>query len=527
MSRLKSWVILIVIISFALLVYTFKIGDTPGGVYVDEATVSYNAISILKTGNDEYGMPHPVLFRLFGSYTPPLFIYLAAFTMKFFGSGIIVTRLMSSASALLSSGFLYLFLEKSKILKNRLSIFVVCFFYSVSPWLIFNARLGYETTFAYLLNIVGIYFSYLALKNPKKIILALPILALSAYTAHTQKYLFIIYLFFYLILFGKRFLAKVNRKYFLISLFITILIFIPYLSIIGSPAFWVKNLNFFDPGGSGIVENIILQTLIYFSPKTLFFLLPDIDLQHTIPQISVLYNWMVIPFFTGLYLLFRNFKKLENKFIVFLFIVTIIPAVLSGRFISIQRALPFLFPLILVIGFGIDFFIQKFGRIANVILFSTLTAYSLLNLYRSYFVLFPQERAIAWNWGYDQVAEFIKKNPNKRFLLDNSRNPRNYIELLYFLEYPSDVYQHEVDQVYRNNYYAAEPQIYEYKFGNIEVRNIDWGPDSCLDQIIIGDELTVSDAQMKDHHLKEIYRISDFREKPVFIFYQTGSKPGC
>jgi len=527
MKKFKKWFLISIIIISSLFIYVYKLDKIPSGVYVDEAAISYNAISILKTGKDEYGMTYPILFRLFGSYTPSLYIYIAAFAFKIFGAGIVVTRMISVLSALGSIYIFYLLITKLEILKYKYSKFIAAFFYAISPWLIFNARLGYETTLGYFIFLTGIYFTYKALHSPKNLIVGLGLLALSTYAAHTQKLLFFIYVFFYFLIFGIKFIEKKQLKILITSLALTVLVFIPYIFIIKTQAFWVKNLNFFDQEISQIFENFFLQILIYYSPKTLFFALPDIDLQHTIPQLSIMYNWMVIPYLLGLYLLIKNRKTTANKFIIFLFFVTVIPASLSGRFISIQRALPFLVPLMLVIGYGIDFILQKFGRIAKIILFFLFTIYSLLNLFRGYFILFPRERALAWNWGYDQVSDFIKNHPEKKFTIDNSRNPRLYIELLYLLDYPPDVYQTEVDPRYKYDYYDAQPQIYKYRFGNIEVRNIDWGADACQDKIIIGDPLSVSDLQIKEHYLEKIYQINDFWQEPVFIFYQTGNKPGC
>src|SRR3989344_6581550 len=68
--------ILIGILGVATIIYIYKLGSIPSGFYVDEATVAYNGLSILRTGKDAFGQPYPILFRLLGSYTPPLFIYI-------------------------------------------------------------------------------------------------------------------------------------------------------------------------------------------------------------------------------------------------------------------------------------------------------------------------------------------------------------------------------------------------------------------------------------------------------------------
>jgi hypothetical protein len=265
----------------------------------------------------------------------------------------------------------------------------------------------------------------------------------------------------------------------------------------------------------------------FLSPKSLFFSLPDIDLQHIIPEISVMYNWMVIPYLLGVYLMFRNLKQISFKFLVLTFFVSLVPAVFSGRFISIQRALPFLLPLVAVIGLGIDKLAKILPRILYLSLMVLLFIYSLLMLYRSYFVLFPKEGALAWNYGYEELSGYIAGNSDIHFTIDNTRNPRSYMELLYFLRYAPESYQKEVDTLYRENYYQAPNQKNEFYFSNIEVRNIDWGKDSCKDQIIVGDNLTVSDRQAEDHGLTEVKEIKNFDNSIIFKLYKTNPGEQC
>jgi len=152
---------------------------------------------------------------------------------------------------------------------------------------------------------------------------------------------------------------------------------------------------------------------------------------------------------------------------------------------------------------------------------------SLLLLYRSYFVLFPIERSSGWNFGYDKLADYIRVNADKNYMVDNSRNPRNYILLLYFLDYPTNVYQKEVDDRYKINYYRSLPPEDSYKFSNISVRTIDWKIDSYKDQIIIGDPLSISDQQAKEHYLTKIHEIKNPLGNAIFNFYQTNPSEKC
>ena len=68
----RLWLInnfyLIVIIFLAIILRVVLLNEVPNGFYSDEASIGYNAYSILKTGKDEHGMLLPLYFKAFGEY---------------------------------------------------------------------------------------------------------------------------------------------------------------------------------------------------------------------------------------------------------------------------------------------------------------------------------------------------------------------------------------------------------------------------------------------------------------------------
>ncbi|HJX01946.1 MAG TPA: glycosyltransferase family 39 protein, partial [Candidatus Humimicrobiaceae bacterium] len=342
--------------------YFCKIGSIPNGFYVDEAAVAYNAYSIEQTGKDIFDQSYPILFRLLGSYTPPLFIYVSAAFIHFIGSDPYVFRIISGISALISIVFFYLTVRKLNIYRESKTALIITFFYAISPWLVFNARLGYEVTLGYAIFNMGFYFMLLAIEKPINLIWGLTILSLSTYASHTQRYLVPIFLLFYFLILKREVINTKNLKLLVFSFLAALIIQIPNLTVINTRAFWVKNARLTEQSTKNIITNIVNQTFSYLSPKSLFYELPDIDMQHTIPDISVMPNFLVIPYLIGIYLMFRRVREKKILLLLMLFFVTLIPAILSGEFISIQRALPFLLPLGIVIGLGIDYIIIKLDR---------------------------------------------------------------------------------------------------------------------------------------------------------------------
>ena len=60
-------------------------GQNPAGINLDEASIGYNAYSVLKTGKDQYGELLPIYFRSLDDYKPPLYIYFTVPSVAIFG----------------------------------------------------------------------------------------------------------------------------------------------------------------------------------------------------------------------------------------------------------------------------------------------------------------------------------------------------------------------------------------------------------------------------------------------------------
>jgi hypothetical protein len=447
--------------------------------------------------------------------------------IKLLGDYIYVYRLISAFSALVSVWIFYLLVKEMKMFKFSTALFSAVFFYAISPWLVFNARLGYEVTLAYLLFNIGAYFLWKALKNSNSLPWAIFFMSLATYTAHTQRFLAPIFIAFYLLIYRRQILRKENMRNLRLSLLLVIVLHIPHFTVMTTPAFWVKNERFLEQQPQNMISSLLGQIFSYLSPRNIFYELSDIDMQHTIPGLSVMYNFLVIPYTIGLYVLTKLRREMQYKFLWILFIASLVPAVLSGEFISIQRALPFLLPLSMVIGIGLEYIASEVKPALYVFLLIIFSSYALTSLYRSYFILFPKERAGAWNYGYSQLATFIKSSDYENYIIDNSRNPRNYISLLYFLDYPPSKYQKEVSGVYKKDYYRSLPPENEYKFSNFEVRPFNWESDSCREGILIGDDLSISEEQAHEHYLEKVYELKDPMGNVIFEGYKTNPLKKC
>jgi hypothetical protein len=76
---------LIFIVILAAILRFAQITQVPPSLNWDEVSHGYNAYSLIKTGKDEWGVNLPLIFRAYGDYKLPVYIYLTAISEFFFG----------------------------------------------------------------------------------------------------------------------------------------------------------------------------------------------------------------------------------------------------------------------------------------------------------------------------------------------------------------------------------------------------------------------------------------------------------
>ena len=75
--------LLLLILLLSLFLRFYRLGEFPATLYGDEQAFAWNAYNILKTGKDEYGIPHPLQFRSFNDYKAPIPVYLLVPFIKY------------------------------------------------------------------------------------------------------------------------------------------------------------------------------------------------------------------------------------------------------------------------------------------------------------------------------------------------------------------------------------------------------------------------------------------------------------
>ena len=212
----KSLLLLILITLLGGLVRFFWLDRFPVAPNWDEISHGYNAYSILMTGKDEWGFRLPLIFRAFGDYKLPLYIYLTVFPVWAFGLSVFSIRFISALAGTLAIPGIFLLVRalfpphdadhKNSSLRGGTDLpagrqawqshsinlpLISAFFLALLPWHFFISRPALEANLSLTLIIFGFYFLVKWVNVPRTdnfaLITSMVLLGLSLHTYNTAR----------------------------------------------------------------------------------------------------------------------------------------------------------------------------------------------------------------------------------------------------------------------------------------------------------------------------------------------------
>src|SRR3989344_98638 len=141
--------LILLILSVSAFLRLWKLGSIPPHLTADEASLGYNAYSILKTAKDEYGELLPIIFKSFGDFKPGLYVYVTVPFVALLGLTELATRLPSALGGVLAVYLVYLivkdFCKRESLLFARnwgaeTAALTAAFFLAILPWHIYFSR---------------------------------------------------------------------------------------------------------------------------------------------------------------------------------------------------------------------------------------------------------------------------------------------------------------------------------------------------------------------------------------------------
>ena len=378
-NLIKNNVLLLFILLLFLFSRLYNISEIPASLYWDEASIGYNAYSVLKTGKDEWGEFLPLHFRAFGEFKLPVYIYSVLLAEIVFGVSQLAVRIPAVVFGLFSVLGLYLLVIK--ITKNKTISLLSSLLFSVSPWFFIFSRTGYEATAGLAFFIYAIYFLLLSQKKRWKIILSVTLFILSAYSYNSFRLLTLLFLGPYMIIFGLKAIKKKDKNGVLLLLLSVVLLL---LSIVPIYKLYLRDAGLGRLQTVGISKNILTNYLANYSLSFLFSK-GDPNPRSQIPGSPQLFPIDAVFILLGLVYIFKN-KDRKYLFILIALVLAPIPAAITKEAPHALRSILMAPILATVAAMGIYFllgYVKKYGKLALVVI-----VFIYLDFFGSYFYQF-------------------------------------------------------------------------------------------------------------------------------------------
>lgn len=482
------------ILILAALVRLIGLDRIPPSLNWDEVSMGYSAYSIMQTGKDEWGESLPLLFRSYGEWKSPVYIYLLVPFIKIFGLNAWGVRL---PAALAGIAVVYLsYLIGRKLYGDKVGLFA-SLLVAVSPWHLMLSRPAFEAGVALMFLLWGIYL----LLNLQLLWSTIPF-GLAIHTYHSAKFVVPIVVAYLTLTYWRRLSFK---KIALAAIILGVFALPIALDLVSGKSQkrysqvgittdkelverFYKYRDTFPLGktASKLVINKATYVLAkgfsnwtsYLSPH---FLLgsSSVRAQHSLPFRGVLYLSEFVLFIYGLTLLFQRHKGVSRYLPILVIGVAFIPPALTKDPYHVLRSIMTLPWWQLVAALGIvQLQTIKFPylKIINLILVIEVVAFLAI-----YFTWYPRAFARDWQAGYKEVATWLKANENKyQNVVMTKAYGEPHIFLAFYNKWDPIWYQAENKKLleYESRGYPWLDQLPSYSLGKYTFRDMNWALDN-------------------------------------------------
>ena len=496
MPKNLSFYILIVIICIAAVLRFYKLASVPPSLYWDEASLGYNAYSILKTLHDEHGKFLPLTnFAAFGDYKPPGYIYATVPSIAIFGLNEFATRFPSAFFGVLTVILTYFLTKKlfsegyqkyqkyqeyqelsSKREKSargtrdtrgtldtpQIIALLAALFLTISPWHLQFSRGAFEANLGLFFSVLGIWLFLKFAQDNSFWILPSALSFLAGMYTFTGQRLFVPFILLVLaIQFRKQILAQI--KIVVATALIAAILFWPLFvfatqTIEGRLRFDEvtifkdlepinQSIRFRQRDNFSWLSNIIHNRRLFYSYEYLthyfdafnpsfLFTKGDVNPRLSIQEVGELYYIDLLLVLAGVYFLFATKQKYRFLIITWLLISPLGPATAreTPHALRMIHILP-TFQILAAYGFFQFYKFVKFKKFFLVLTFLLLSLNFFFYLHM-YYVHWPRNYSGEWQFGYKEAVEFIKLRYNDvDYVVVTKAQGRPYIYFLLYMQF--------------------------------------------------------------------------------------------
>lgn len=443
-KKIRSFLLLIAILVLAFLLRVWQINQNPPSLNWDEVSHGYNAYSILKTSKDEWGVAFPIIFRAYGDYKLPLYVYTTAVSESIFGLNEFAVRLPSLLAGILS--VLFIFLLVKRIFKNDSLAILAALLLAMEPWSIFLSRIAVEANLSAFLIITAIYFLVLSVDKKWFLLISFFLFGLSLHTYNSARIFVPLFIVSLGLVCHSSLVEWIKKRKLVVfsSALVFIFFFLPMIGqmLSGEGGARYRWVNLLDEGAINKINEargksslpIPLPKMVYnkvtyytfvfsqnyishFSPNFLF-LKGGSNYQFNVSGLGLLYP-LELPFVVlGLFILLKKRNKFTWVILSWLLLAPI-PGSLTRDAPHTLRAIIFLPVFSILTSLGIwsiwDWLKAKAGsfRFVLAVIYFLLTLFLLKSFWQVYTTSYRTDYSWSWQYGYKEVVFFLKENHDK------------------------------------------------------------------------------------------------------------------
>jgi 4-amino-4-deoxy-L-arabinose transferase-like glycosyltransferase len=498
---IKEHFLLFLVITLASVLRFYKITENPPSLNWDEVSIGYNAYSVLTTGADEWGKFFPIIFRAYGDYKLPGYIYLTALSELFFGLTPFAVRLPSVLAGIGTVILTYFFVlellysHKLKINSPKLIAAIASLLVAVEPWSLFLSRIALEANLALFFFVAGIYYFILWVRSGSKsgILLSSVLFGLTVWTYNSYRIFTPSMMIFLGVLYKSELIKrlKISRTFTISLLLVITLLFLPMfyqlMSNVGSARYaWVQILDegaiqrineARGIGGSRLVHNKVTYLAFDFTKNYLSHFLPGYlffnggtNYQFNVPGHGIMYMLNTPFFYLAVFLLgayiFKSTKIInEKKIMIVIFtwlLLAPVPSSLTREAPQVLRSITFLpLPMILTTA-GLTVFMFKFRSPFRSLLaggYLILLIFQIWSYLKIYDGQYRDNYSQAWQFGYEEAYEYVNDNYykyDKIIITKKYGEPHEF--LLFYSAWDPQRYQSDknLNRFYQTNWYWVD-----------------------------------------------------------------------
>ena len=474
-----------VIVLISILTRFVQLDKYPPSITWDEASVGYNAYTIIHWGKDEWGKTLPITFKSFGDDKNPVHVYLTAPFVGLFGLNDYATRASAAFFGVLN--VIAIFFLAREIFKSDKVGLLASFFLAISPYNIQFSRFNHELNFAIFFFLAGTFLFYKGLRSKGKnyIWISFLLFGIDLLTYQSAKVV-TPPLVLLLATINIKKLLKSKKQFFcglaIYAFFISLLFIKPQLlggerlkqnqipkNEIEETSIYKKTSNEM----SGMSEIVFGRYKKYFQSEFLF-ISGDSNPRHSIQSVGTFY-WLDLPLLiVGLLaILWRLLVKKNKQMLVLIawILLAPLPGAVSSDMPHAARAMFLTGSWTLIIAYGafvlITLFKNKYARVLSSVLIVLAMIIPFRNYLKSYYGEYAEKYAIEWVYGMKEIVEFTKNEEvlYRVYMTDAFMQP--YIFYLYYHKVPLPEYLETV----KYNQTESRPSNLVSSFG---IYRFDW-----------------------------------------------------